>query len=342
MSNETVEDGVLYEDQVRPQEGALGMTVRELLIVAVWLVAFVISFFPLYSSGDQSIWQTGLHWVLAIGVPTIAVFLLVLRRFSPEGIRRVGSLGIDQVASVAFSVSAVVWGQLVWDLATASVDGGLFSFAWVPLVEFIAALCLVILTVLAPAIPGLREDFHGRLETLAHRNANPVRPVLRVARTESSQKSETIAPLVAPEEPADEASAEDLFALDATDESAEDDAANAAWDDDETHPATHVAAVVGSSEAEEEPAAADADSDVLNLEDLAPYEDAEHPADHSRPFWILAPSPRSVNDARGRELFEIGPTAWALVIEDRGGAYVIRHDDGRIGYLHEIDDLTKG
>ena len=57
----------------------------------------------------RSVWTNGLDWILTIGVPTVAVFLIVLRRFSPDGIRRVGSLGIDQFASVAFSVSAVVW-----------------------------------------------------------------------------------------------------------------------------------------------------------------------------------------------------------------------------------------
>src|SRR5690242_17623458 len=88
------DDGVLYDDDVTPEFGILGFTLRELLIVGVWLVAFVISFFP-FAQG-VSIWGTGIQWILPIGVPTVAVFLLVLRRFSPDGIRRVGSLGIDQ------------------------------------------------------------------------------------------------------------------------------------------------------------------------------------------------------------------------------------------------------
>ena len=101
------EDGVLYDDEVTPEYGILGFTLRELLIVGFWLVSFLVSFFPL--SGGISLWGIGIQWILPIGVPTVAVFLLVLRRFSPDGIRRVGSLGIDQFASVAFSVSACVW-----------------------------------------------------------------------------------------------------------------------------------------------------------------------------------------------------------------------------------------
>lgn len=60
------------------------------------------------------------------------------------------------------------------------------------------------------------------------------------------------------------------------------------------------------------------------------------------PFWALAMTERDVFDEQGQVLFRIGPQAWTLVIEDRGGAYVVRHEDGRIGYLHDISDITKG
>ena len=75
--------------------------------------------------------DVGLEWVLTIGVPTVAVFLIVLRRFSPEGIRRVGSLGIDQFASVAFSVSAMVWLIWLWSNIGMAIgtDGGRGSTA---------------------------------------------------------------------------------------------------------------------------------------------------------------------------------------------------------------------
>ena len=36
------------------------------------------------------------------------------------------------------------------------------------------------------------------------------------------------------------------------------------------------------------------------------------------------------------------PTAWALVIEDRGEAFVVRHEDGRVGYLHDIGGRHAG
>jgi hypothetical protein len=61
-----------------------------------------------------------------------------------------------------------------------------------------------------------------------------------------------------------------------------------------------------------------------------------------QPFWALAPVEREVLDERGAPLFVIGPTAWALVIEDRGEVFVVRHEDGRIGYLHDVTDITRG
>src|SRR5438309_1870897 len=82
---------------VAPQEGHFGFTLRELIIVGAWVLAFVLSFVP--SAGSilditSTVWTMNGAWILTIGVPTAATFLIVLRRLSPEGIRRVGSLGI--------------------------------------------------------------------------------------------------------------------------------------------------------------------------------------------------------------------------------------------------------
>ena len=59
-------------------------------------------------------------------------------------------------------------------------------------------------------------------------------------------------------------------------------------------------------------------------------------------FWALVPEERDVVDEIGIPIFRIGPTAWALVIEDRGEAFVVRHEDGRIGYLHDVSGVTRG
>lgn len=390
------EDGVLYEEDVTPQPGTLGFTLRELLIVGVWLVAFVVSFFP-FADGGDSIWSTGIQWILPIGVPTAAVFLLVLRRFSPEGIRRVGSLGIDQFASVAFSVAAVFWVGLLWSSVAAAIEFDVFSLSWSGIVQLLASLALVVLTVFAPIIPGLKEDFHGRLVTLAHRNANPVRPVVERPRPEPAPSAEPTPATDSTDSAGVDASSapettdgtavtsvlsldQDFAGRQSTDEVARVDladqvplAAHASGGDTGTADATadgeYVPAYSRRSRGQEPEIVSDTGSIESLLETEARFEtgaygesgdvdrydvdqdhnDADLEATNPRevtpaaqPFWILAPSERDVHDERGEALFRIGPNAWALVIEDRGGAYVIRHDDGRIGYLHEISDITRG
>ncbi len=436
------DDGVLYEDQVAPEYGILGLTLREFLIVAAWLVAFILSFFPVFFTGP-SIWGLGLEWVLPIGVPTVAVFLIVLRRFSPDGIRRVGSLGIDQFASVAFSVAAVYWAQQVWSGTAATIASGMYLLGWVPILQLLLSLALVVFTVFAPLVPGLREDFHGRLETLAHRNANPVRPVIARPHPAPAQAAPTPAP------DADDAAA---AVVDAPDDDEQVDAIDRDVDATHVFGAPVVTPQVGSTEhasggdmgtsvsvsesdyvpgyarrsrrretTDETPDTdADAPDEATNAAEAAGTESAEFSfllgdakpttvdqfdgstdaarsddADESRtasagssetaddspifgslsetlvirdddtaidqpswdetdesdldesrnagqPFWILAATERDVHDENGEPVFRIGPTAWTLVIEDRDGAYVVRHDDGRIGYLHDIDDITKG
>lgn len=434
------DDGVLYDDEVTPEYGILGFTLRELLIVGVWLIAFIASFFPYV--GGASIWGAGIQWILPIGVPTVAVFLLILRRFSPDGIRRVGSLGIDQFASVAFSVSAVFWLGALWNSVAFVIEFGVFGLPWNGVVQLLAALALVVLTVFAPLVPGLKEDFQGRLVTLAHRNANPVRPVIARPRPEPAPEasdtpadSETasashapaataphlasdpsldaapephIAPAaystdaaptystdVAPTYSTDAAPAPhtidaappayttaaapaagidiELSDAQATDEVARLDLAEqvplsshasggGTGTEDTTSDEEYVPAYSRRSRGQEPEIASDTGSiesllgatarDVSSAETTAfPAIDDEtdftatnpqHDFSAPQPFWILAPTERDVHDERGQSIFRVGPSAWALVIEDRGGAYVIRHDDGRIGYLHDISDITRG
>ncbi len=260
-----------------PEQYGVGpFSVREVALMGVWVVAFVVSFFPVGAASGSSVWLSGLAWILTIGVPTAAVFLIVLRRLSPEGIRRVGSLGIDQFASVAFTVSAVVWLGWVWDTVAVVAAGGPWLRTWVIWVEVLTALAGVVLTVFAPLIPVLREDFHHRPDVLAHPSARPLRPVRpRPARPR------------------------------------------------------HVSA---SAEAEAE---AEAEEPTA----VAPGVAGDAPPDV---FWALVPDERDVLDESGMPLFAVGPTAWALVIEDRDGVFVIRHEDGRVGFLHNTADVTRG
>ncbi len=428
-----------------PQQGYFGFTLRELIIVGLWLLAFVLSFVPAAGSvldGSATVWTMNGAWLLAIGVPTAAVFLIVLRRLSPEGIRRVGSLGIDQFASVAFSVALVNGGVLLWqqlDLVAAQRRSALTT--WPLWLELLFLLGLVVVTVFATLIPGIREDFEGRTDTLAHRSANPVRPVFtrprpvrargsvsdpqneddvdpgllhenevganahlsagttgaaiagaagyvpehhRESFLASAESTEGVAladaaeaPRAAEAPPAAEALTEaipDAGAPTIVDSGAEPAVPSSSEDEPATRAdarrgatASESAPIVDFAEpspaddapAEAEPAPRDlsdtmtevlgdllepapADDVATHAVDVVAEDGAAAPSGQSQPFWALAPDTRAVHDARGEEIFTIGPDAWILVLEDRGGAFVVRHDDGRVGYLHDTDNMTRG
>jgi len=412
------------------QYGVGPFSIREVALVGVWLVAFIVSFFPLYGRTVEggSVWESGIDWVLRIGVPTVAVFLIVLRRFSPDGIRRVGSLGIDQFASVAFSVAAVLWLASIWNGFLALDASPVFLGSWVIWVEFVLLTAGVVLTVFAPIIPVLKEDFRDRPEVPAHRHARPIRPItprpapVRPAREERDPAHDapadaaatqdqtavfgTLAPAgqsdtggyggrygaaeqdapyagaatpgagdtgavpgyqrsgyaddafgdagapaaILPDSAASDAAAPDAAAQDsAGQDSAEQDgpryqrSSSFAGDDQETgaYPPLADDTVPSSGFAA---GAASADETWTPQQTRGTYEpaEAEQPQQAYQAFWALSPVEREVLDERGLPIFRIGPTAWALVIEDRGSVYVIRHEDGRIGYLHDVSGITRG
>ena len=259
--------------------------------------------------------------MLAIGLPTVAVFLIVLRRFSPDGIRRVGSLGIDQFASVAFSVAAMVWLVWLWSNVGTAIARDAWPYSWVVWVEFFLMLAGVVLTVFAPFIPTLEQDFQSRREVPAHRNARPVRAVAkrpprspRPARAvdDASHEGEGLAAVaLAPEQ--------DSYA-----------GYGAYGDQDPT--------------LVDQPVAVDSESWARRDERTAfqPVEPVQDTRPRQQAFWALAPDERNVVDESGIPIFRIGPSAWALVIEDRGDTFVVRNEDGRIGYLHDISGVTRG
>ncbi|WP_245570338.1 hypothetical protein [Microbacterium luticocti] len=289
------------DEAVPVQYGVGPFSLREVILAGIWLVAFVVSFFSTSSYVFTSVFTRGIDWILTIGVPTVAVFLIVLRRLSPSGIRRVGSLGIDQFASVGFSVSAVVWLGQLWSQVSVAVSGGPWVLSWVPWVEFVLMLAGVVATVFAVLVPGLADDFRHRPETVAHRAARPARPVAVRPRPVPAPAAE---PVAAPT------------------------AAAGAHDPAAGEPAAYEPAAY-------EPTAPEPTDDRTHA---VPVVAPASP----QPFWALVPEDRDVVDDHGVPLFRIGPTAWALVIEDRGSVFVVRHEDGRVGYLHDTSGVTRG
>lgn len=352
---EAATDGpVAVDTSAAPQYGVGPFSVREVSLIAVWGVAFLVSFFPVFGGfGGRSIWSNGIDWILLIGAPTLAVFLLVLRRLSPQGIRRIGSLGIDQFASVTFSVSAILWLGMLWNAFVALGASGVFYISWVAWVIFVLMLAGVLLTAFAPLFPTIGDDFTGRPEVPAHRVASPARPIISrpVAPRPAAAPS---APYGAPVEtygmpahgapvygapltgspaygaPASEGPVTEAPTYEAP---AADTAATAAPHADARETAAFAPVADAAADAEI-PAEASAATEAAAPSVVPPAS--------TQPFWALAPVERDVVDETGVPIFRIGPTAWALVVEDRGTNYVIRHEDGRIGYLLDVSGITRG
>jgi hypothetical protein len=133
-------------------------TVRDLAVFAATLILFVASLLPMFAV-RYNLWNLGSLFFLGMGIvlPLIVSALFVARRLSPSTKIRIGSLSIDQFASVVASFSVAFF--------FLSVVG-----AYVPslLVGLIGSLLLFAATVLGRFIPFFAGDFLGREESPAH------------------------------------------------------------------------------------------------------------------------------------------------------------------------------
>jgi len=335
--------GTTASTDAAPQYGVGPFSIREIALLGIWAVIFLVSFFPTNNlpanvrvlGGGDNVWLSGVWWIPTVALPTIAVGLLVLRRLSPQGIRRVGSLGIDQFASVAFSVAALVWVAWVWDAVSVVAETGLWTRTWVVWVGAVFALAGVVLTVFAPIIPPFEQDFQGRPDAPAHRNARSVRAVSKRPARPRPVRAPSTSPV---EADGRDASADHGAAIGHGPVPGSYTGSTDLPHTSDAEPATSVF-----------PTHSDAhDTDVIGSDGTAAS--VEHTREHAtaprhpqpQAFWALVPEDRDVVDDYGTPIFRVGPTAWALVIEDRGETFVIRHDDGRIGYLHDIAGVTRG
>lgn len=133
-------------------------TVRDLAVFAATLILFIASLLPIFG-GRYNLWNLNNLFFLGLGaiLPLIVSALFAARRLAPATKIRVGSLSIDQFASVV-ACFAVAFFFL-------SVAG-----AYVPslLVGLIGALVLFAATVLGRFLPYLSGDFKDRAEAPAH------------------------------------------------------------------------------------------------------------------------------------------------------------------------------
>jgi hypothetical protein len=133
-------------------------TIRDLAVFAATLVLLIASLLPIFF-GRFNLWNAGSLFFLGLGIvlPLIVTALFAARRLAPATKVRIGSLSVDQFASVVASFA------LAFFFVSAAA-------AYVPslLVGLVGSVILFGATVLGRFIPFFAGDFLGREETTAH------------------------------------------------------------------------------------------------------------------------------------------------------------------------------
>jgi hypothetical protein len=147
-------------------------TVRDLVVGIGVILLFLSSVLPLevLRGIGVNLWNSAGLFQLALGIllPAVVLVLFVVRRLAPQTPLRIGSLSVDQFASVVASLALAFYFLTI--VTVYSVSG---------IIGFIGALVLFAGTVCARWIPQLAADFVGRPETPAHpvaRDAVPAAP----------------------------------------------------------------------------------------------------------------------------------------------------------------------
>lgn len=144
----------------RRYESVLGpFTVRDLTLFGGVLITFIGSLLPLSALGFGNLWSSSGLFFIAAGflVPVAAAALFAWRRLEPAKRLRIGSLSVDQFASVAAVLSASFY--FVFAATTLSPGG---------VVGLLGGLVMLAATTLARLIPPFAVEFEGRAEVPAH------------------------------------------------------------------------------------------------------------------------------------------------------------------------------
>ncbi|MHC8608965.1 hypothetical protein ACW4FP_15060 [Paenarthrobacter ureafaciens] len=133
-------------------------TVRDVTVFGSVLLMFIASLLPMFG-GRYNLWNLGNLFFLLLGVilPLVVAALFVARRLQPGTNIRIGSLSIDQFASVTAAFALPLFFLTIADSFNGSVLLGL-----------VGSVGLLAATVLGPHLPFLSVDFKGRAETPAH------------------------------------------------------------------------------------------------------------------------------------------------------------------------------
>jgi len=158
VKNDASKNAAAQGDSGKYDAVAGPFTIRDLTVFGSTLLMFVASLLPMFGE-RYNLWNLSNLFFLLLGIilPLVVVALFVVRRLQPGTIVRIGSLSVDQFASVTASFAFPLFFLTIANSFNGSVLLGL-----------VGSVGLLAATVLAPHLPWLSADFKGRAETPAH------------------------------------------------------------------------------------------------------------------------------------------------------------------------------
>lgn len=357
-------------------------TIRDLAVFAAGLLLFIASLLPLFDE-TYNLWNVNNLFALALGIllPLIVVALFVARRLTPGTSLRIGSMSVDQFASVTASYTL----GFFFLVTAAAYDDAL-------ILGLVGAAVLFAATVLGRFLPFFATDFLNRPEVPAHvaardsaapvhkprpvRTGTPAghgsRPAASAAasgaaatlKAAAAKTAAAVASVAGKPETANDPTRSDA----ATGDTARVDAGPRAGSaGSPSEPATAAAPTVASAvvpphagagqdaqATARQPSSASAtpattvNPQVRQQEPIgATVDPASRPEPDEQPtyeaFWFAVAQPRTAVDPRtGAPLFVIEPGGWVLALEDRGNSFLVQHTDGRIGILRDLSNIERG
>ncbi|WP_245413214.1 hypothetical protein [Arthrobacter celericrescens] len=325
-------------------------TARDVLVFGSVLFLFVASLLPMF--GGYNLWNLGSLFFLGLGIilPVTVAGLFVTRRLQPQNPLRIGSLSVDQFASVVASFSVALY------FLSIAVD-----FSGSLLLGLVGSLGLLAGTVLAPHIPVLCDDFKDRSESTAHVVARdavaPFRKPAAPKTPKPARKSAVPAPAgpvagapasggpfaVVPTPATTGAPPAPGSAGESRTEAPEGGTPAAPAPAGQEIPATMAHPVVdrGQATAAYPQVARTAEPIGATVDPASRPEVSPEPVYEA--FWFAVPQSRvAVDEHSGAPAFTIEPGGWVLALEDRGGEFLVQNTDGRLGVLRDLSHIERG
>ncbi|GAA1910275.1 hypothetical protein GCM10009688_13810 [Arthrobacter gandavensis] len=163
---------------VRAVAGPFGL--RDIVVGSAVLVMLVGSVLPFTVGSGRNLWTAFSLFYVGIGIimPLVVAGLFTARRLAPSTRLRVGSLSLDQFASVIAVLAAIFFFlQIVYVFSVGSLLG------------LLGAAALLAATTFAPHIPPFAAEFSGRTEIPAHPVARDAKPLVRVPKPAPEPKA---------------------------------------------------------------------------------------------------------------------------------------------------------